>query len=86
VTDGARGVWFTQGDGLSHLPAFPVRPVDTLGAGDAFSAGLAAALVEGRPFEECLRRAAACGALATRRIGVLAALPTRAELERFLAT
>ncbi len=68
-----------------HQPAFAIEAVDTLGAGDAFTAGLAAAIVEGRPFEECLRRAAACGALAARRLGVLAALPARAELDGFLA-
>ncbi len=67
-----------------HQPAFPVDTIDTLGAGDAFFAGFAVAFVEDRPFAECLRRAVACGALATRRLGVFDALPTREELDRFL--
>jgi ribokinase len=64
--------------------AFPVAAVDTLGAGDAFAAGLAASLVEGRNFDEALRRAAGCGALATLRMGVFDALPSAVELDRFL--
>jgi ribokinase len=68
-----------------HQRAFAIAAVDTLGAGDAFTAGLAAAMIEDRPFDECLRRAAACGALAACRLGALAALPTRAELDGFLS-
>ncbi|WP_211103012.1 ribokinase [Azospirillum sp. B21] len=68
-----------------HQPAFAVDAVDTLGAGDAFTAGLAAGLVQGRPLEKCLERAAACGAIVAGRIGVFDALPTAGELDRFLA-
>ncbi|SMF83917.1 ribokinase [Azospirillum oryzae] len=86
VTLGARGaVACRRGAAPLHQPAFPVATVDTLGAGDAFTAGLAAGLVQGRPLEECLERAAACGAIVAGRIGVAAALPTTEELERFLA-
>lgn len=62
----------------------PELVVDTPGTGDAFTAGLAAALAEGRPLREGLRRTAACGALVASRPGVFDALPTRAALERFL--
>lgn len=86
VTLGKEGAFACRrGCAPLHQPAFAVDAVDTLGAGDAFSAGLAAALIEGRPFAQCLQRAAACGALATRRLGVLTALPTAAELDQFLA-
>ncbi|WP_244433736.1 ribokinase [Azospirillum sp. B506] len=86
ITLGARGaVACRQGAAPLHQPAFPVVTVDTLGAGDAFTAGLAVGLVEGRPLEECLERAAACGAIVAERIGVSEALPTTAELDRFLA-
>jgi ribokinase len=85
ITLGADGALACRGDGmLLHQPAFVIEVIDTLGAGDAFSAALAVSLAEGRPFAQCLQRAAACGALATRRLGVLEALPERAELERFL--
>jgi ribokinase len=85
VTLGAEGALACRRGGATlHQPAFAVDVVDTLGAGDAFSAGLAVGLAEDRPFEECLTRAAACGAMAARRLGVLKALPDRPELEEFL--
>jgi ribokinase len=85
ITLGGEGALACRRDGtMLHQPAFAVDVVDTLGAGDAFSAGLAVGLAEDRPFEECLKRAAACGAMAVRRLGVLQALPDRAELEEFL--
>jgi ribokinase len=85
VTLGAQGALACRRDHAPlYQPGFTVAAVDSLGAGDAFSAGLAASLSEGRPFDECLRRAAACGALATQRLGVFEALPSRAELDAFL--
>lgn len=85
VTLGADGAFLCRhGAALMHQPAFHVEVVDTLGAGDAFTAGLAVSLIERRPLAECLRRATACGALATRRLGVFDALPSRQELEAFL--
>jgi ribokinase len=85
VTLGGDGALLCRRDGPPlHQVGFRVQVVDTLGAGDAFSAGLAVSLVEGRPWEEALRRAAACGAIATRHLGVFDALPSRAELDAFL--
>ena len=85
VTLGRDGALLCRRDAAPlHQPAFEVETVDTLGAGDAFAAGLAVSLVEGHGWALALRRAAACGALATRKIGVFDALPTRDELERFL--
>lgn len=86
VTLGAAGAAGYRKDGPSVFqPAFVVDPVDTLGAGDAFAAGLAAHLAKGMTFENALRHAAACGALATLGLGVFEHLPTLAELERFLS-
>jgi 1-phosphofructokinase family hexose kinase len=42
VTGGAAGVAMAHGDEVTWLPAFPVRAVSTVGAGDSFVAGLAA--------------------------------------------
>ncbi len=61
-------------------PPSRVTAIDTLGAGDAFTAGLAVALAEGRPLPESLSLAAACGACVVRRKGVFDALPDRAAI------
>ena len=52
-----------------HVPAFPVKPVDTTGAGDSFNAGFLHAWTQGMPVQESLRFGAACGALSTRAMG-----------------
>lgn len=86
ITRGAQGaVAFRQSEPPLVQEAFAIEACDSLGAGDAFAAGLAASLVQGLPLREALRRAAACGALVTSRIGVFEALPTVAELQDFLA-
>ena len=86
VTLGAGGALaYRRGAETLRQPAFPVEAADTLGAGDAFAAGLAVSLVEGRSLAESLRRAAACGAMVTRHVGVFDALPTRDGLDSFLA-
>lgn len=84
VTLGERGVYDTGGaDGRAGLrPAFRIRPVDTVGAGDAFVGAFAAALADG--FDDPVRFAQAAAAIACTRRGAQAS-PTRAEIERFLA-
>jgi 2-dehydro-3-deoxygluconokinase len=58
--------------------------VDPVGAGDAFAAGYIAATLEGKPLDEALRVANACGAAAVTVVGDMAGLPDRQELERLL--
>jgi ribokinase len=85
ITLGARGVvWVQEGKAL-HYPAFPVNPVDTTGAGDAFIGTLAARLALGETMEAALRWASAAGALATTRLGALPSMPTTDEVTEFLA-
>jgi sugar/nucleoside kinase (ribokinase family) len=56
-----------------------VDPVDAVGAGDAFDAGLLCALLDGRPLDEALAFACACGTLSMRAAGGTAAQATLAE-------
>ncbi|HEY5486847.1 MAG TPA: carbohydrate kinase family protein, partial [Candidatus Limnocylindrales bacterium] len=69
-----------------ELPGERVATVDSTGAGDAFVGALAAAIAEGRPLAEAVRRAVAAGALATTHNGAREGMPTALELEEFLAT
>ncbi|GJD97097.1 ribokinase [Methylobacterium iners] len=81
--DGA--VAFRREHDACYQPALPVQTVDSIGAGDAFAAGLATAMVEQRAFRECLLRASACGAIATTRFGAFDAFPSASELDHFLS-
>ena len=63
-----------------HVPAVAITAVDATGAGDAFNAGLAAALMGKKELVEALTLACACGAWVAARVGVLQALPTHADI------
>ncbi len=85
ITFGAEGARIVlAGSTVLDQPAYPVDVVDTIGAGDAFTAGLAASLLAGRPWDASCRMAAACGAIMVARHGVLDGLPTQAEVTDFL--
>lgn len=90
ITDGSRGVT-VEGAGADERRQFevvPVEAIDPTGAGDAFTAALVTRLVRSgwaTPTDDDIRFAMAAGALATTRQGALTALPTLAELKRFLS-
>jgi len=69
---------------LLHVPALPIEPLDTTGAGDSFNAGFLHAWLGGAPLVDCLRLGAACGALSTRGLGGTARQADQAEAEAFL--
>lgn len=85
ATLGSRGaVALVDGDYLVQ-PAFVVTPVDTTAAGDTFCGVLVADLAAGEALAAALRRAAAAAALVTTRAGAQSSIPTRAEVEAFMA-
>ena len=61
-----------------------IGAVDGTAAGDAFTACLAVSHLEGRDWEEALRRACAAGALAASRFGAQPSLPTADEVDAIL--
>ncbi len=84
VTDGPNGVIWLEDGALRTMPAFKVDAIDSLAAGDAFHAGFAVALAEGRDLDIALRLASATAALKCTHFGGAAGAPRRAEVEAFL--
>jgi ribokinase len=84
ITLGARGAFVSDNGKAQTIPAFSVKAVDPTGAGDAFCAGLALGLVEGRDLAEAARMGSAAGALCACVPGAMRAMPTREDLERLL--
>jgi ribokinase len=92
---GAGAVVITRGrDGATlHLPdlepqEFPAIAAavrDTTAAGDAFTAGLAVALANGRPLPDAVAWANAVGAVATEGVGARGSLATAVEATQRLA-
>ncbi len=66
-------------------PGFPVEVFNVLGAGDGFMAGLLAGWLRGKDWKETGRIANACGALVVARHACAPAMPSKVELEAFLA-
>lgn len=83
ATLGSRGAAIVTSDCKRIVEAFKVKVVDTVGAGDAFAAGLATALVEGKDIEEAVRFANAVAALKITRMGAQS-IPYREEVDEFL--
>ena len=85
VTLGGEGVKAMANGQLMSIPALPVTPVDTVGAGDTFCGYLAAGLDAGRDLATTLRRAAAAGSLACLKPGAQPAIPMAADVDGALA-
>lgn len=93
IADGARAVIITLGKhGAIYLdsrnppivlPAFPVTPLDTTGAGDIFIGAYAAAALT-QPAYDALRFATAAAALSVTHHGAQSSAPTRDEIAVFL--
>jgi ribokinase len=69
ITLGARGSLIASRDGSDHVPPFPVKSVDSTGAGDAFIGSFAVFLGEGVPEKEAVRRANLYAGLSTTGVG-----------------
>lgn len=80
VTDGENGCFVFGPDGTSFVPAIRRDgPVDTVGAGDSFTAGFALALAAGASLREAAELGAACAAVTVRKLGQTG-VPTPEEL------
>ncbi|HMJ43565.1 MAG TPA: PfkB family carbohydrate kinase, partial [Pseudolabrys sp.] len=84
ITDGPNGIYWLDGGVVKNMPAFKVKVVDSLGAGDAFHGGFALALAEGRTLMDAMRFASATAALKCTKFGGTAGSPHRVDVEAFL--
>jgi len=83
VTLGADGCrWLdVSGGSETHMPAIPVTPVDTTGAGDTFTGYLVAGLDRGMPMLQALSLATQAGALMVTRMGTADVIPDLKDIE-----
>jgi ribokinase len=86
ITLGGEGCLIAQRDSAPvRVPAYPVQVVDTVGAGDAFNAGLAVALCDGKPLIDAARWACVTAALSVMHVGAIPGLPNRGTVEQHYA-
>ena len=86
MKDGANGAWVLENGESTFIPSFKVkRVVDEIGAGDAFAAGFLHGFLQKRSHEDAVKMGHACAAFVVSSEGDTNGLPTKQELERFLA-
>jgi sugar/nucleoside kinase (ribokinase family) len=85
VTLGAKGAIMLEGDRMHRAPGFPVRAIDTTGAGDVFRGALIYALLRGDEPAVMLRFANAAASISCTRDGAMNSVPTAAETTAFMA-
>ncbi|MGZ5027617.1 MAG: carbohydrate kinase family protein [Methylobacter sp.] len=79
ITLGEHGLIWQCGNDQGSTPAYPVTPIDTTGAGDAFHGAFAAGLALGLDWQSLLRYAGAAGSLCCTQMGARPGLPNREE-------
>jgi sugar/nucleoside kinase (ribokinase family) len=85
ITQGKSGAIAGQGGDYWRSGTYPAKVVDPSGSGDAFGAGLIAAISRGRDLPDLLRYGSALGASATRAVGTTDGVFTASEAEAFIA-
>jgi ribokinase len=81
ITLGAKGCLLASRESSEHVPAFPVRSIDSTGAGDAFIGSFAVFLAEGIPEQEAVRRANLYAGLSTTGVGTQKSFYDRARFD-----
>jgi sulfofructose kinase len=81
VTLGANGAMLIADGHCIAEPGFPVKAVDTTGAGDVFRAAFVYALLNGYAPQQMLRFANAAAALSCTRAGAIAGVPSMHEVQ-----
>lgn len=85
LKNGGEGALILTPQKIIPIPPFPCVCIEPVGAGDGFNAGFLSGVLEGASWEQCGRRGAAVGALATQTTGDTEGYPDRAQLDRLLA-
>jgi len=84
VTLGERGCYYARVDEAYFVESFPIGPVDSSGAGDAFNAALGVMIGQGKTMRESLIFANAVGALCALKEGCVESLPYLADVDNFI--
>ncbi|MCS3483712.1 ribokinase [Bacillus sp. JUb11] len=81
ITEGKNGVRYFDGSKEVLVPGYPVKAVDTTGAGDTFNGALAVALTEGNSLYDALAFANLAASISVTKFGAQGGMPAREELE-----
>jgi ribokinase len=86
TTLGAAGARWSGPEGDGQVAAPPAEVVDTTGAGDTFTGGLAAGLATGLSLAEAVERAVVAATISVETEGAVPSIPTREQIDRRMRT
>jgi len=69
ITDGKNGATGSDGTSMWFMPALPIKPLETTGAGDSFSATVTSYILLGKSFEEAMRAGSAMASNVIEHVG-----------------
>lgn len=81
---GKKGSYLVTSHTITQIPAFPVKVIDTVGAGDAYNAALLLSLCQKKPLRVASLRGSAAGAFACKGAGSLTSHFTLIEVDSFI--
>ncbi len=84
ITQGKEGGILYDGKEVIHYPAFPVKAVDSNGAGDVFHGAFAAGMVKGYDYFTCCTFASATSAIKCTGIGARESVPDYETVKQFI--
>ncbi|MBR2762031.1 MAG: ribokinase [Solobacterium sp.] len=84
ITLGSQGCVFSEHGKMTAQPAFPVKPVDTTGAGDTFTGFFIGSLALGKDTAQALETAAKAAAISVTRKGASTSIPSLEEVNQFV--
>lgn len=82
ITRGGRSSLCLRAGVMTEVAVLPVKPLDTVGAGDTFAGTLTVHLAEGDPLERATWFANCAAAMATLKLGAQASIPKRGTVDR----
>jgi ribokinase len=83
---GPKGCYVTDGKERHIIPRYPVKVIDTTGAGDAFCAGFLYGLIKDKNLEQCGKLGNFVASRCIAKVGARTGLPSQADLPRELQT
>lgn len=80
ITMGEKGVMYFDGDDIVTIPAYPVKAVDTTGAGDTFNGAFARAIVNNYDLKDAIDFANKAASKSVTKLGAQAGMPRLEDL------
>jgi ribokinase len=84
ITFGGKGSIMACGEGVFMSSPLSINPIDTVGAGDAYTGYFCSALDKGLSLLDAIRWASVAGSITCTKIGAQTALPYKEEVEQYL--